>query len=358
MSESLNVQLSGGRSYVIHIGSNLIQTATLWQQLLEDSHCAIVTNTTIEGIWSAKLKDHLPSQATTVVIPDGEQFKTLSTYQQVIDEFIQAKLDRYSRVIALGGGVVGDITGFACATYLRGIDYLQVPTTLLAQVDAAVGGKTAVNHEQGKNLIGAFYQPLSVVADVDTLATLPDRVFKEGLAEVVKHGVIADADHFAWLEANVDVILAKDRSKLTQLIKRNCEIKASVVEQDETEKGTRAILNFGHTFAHGIENLQGYGTYLHGEAVSLGMAMASNLAVNLGLLEHATKQRVMDLLRRFGLPITHSNFSPDVLIRAMATDKKAKKGRLRFVLSTAIGTAQVFDGVATKEVVAAIDATR
>ena len=273
-----------------------------------------------------------------VALPDGEIHKTLASFSKIIDALVEGRHDRNTTVVALGGGVVGDIAGFAAASYLRGVRFIQMPTTLLAQVDSSVGGKTAVNHPTGKNLIGAFYQPSCVIADTTVLATLPPRELTAGIAEVIKHGVIYDAEFFGWLEHHVDDVLHLESNAIGYAIRRSCEIKAKVVAADERESGLREILNFGHTFAHALEQVSGYSRWLHGEAVSLGMVMAADLSMREKLLGDAEAQRIKQLLRRTGLPVVvPPDLEPDALLEAMSHDKKVKAGTIRFVVVDRIG---------------------
>src|ERR1700676_491996 len=300
--QTLQVDVGHSR-YPISIGSGLLANRELLEARIRGRDLLIVTNTTVARLYLAKLQDSLAGRKVAeCILPDGEQHKTLETVGRVFDALVSARLNRDSTILALGGGVVGDIAGFAAACYQRGVGYVQIPTTLLAQVDSSVGGKTGVNHSGGKNLIGAFYQPLAVIADTDTLATLPDRELRAGLAEVIKYGCVWDPLLFDWLDNNMAKLLARDVDALTYTIARSCEIKATVVAKDERERNLRAILNFGHTFAHAIEAATGYETYLHGEAVGLGMLIAADLSQRLGLIAPVIKERIRDLLERAGLP--------------------------------------------------------
>jgi 3-dehydroquinate synthase len=281
----------------------------------------------------------LHRQVHNVVLPDGESHKTWDSLNLIFDALLAQGCDRKTVLYALGGGVVGDITGFVAACYMRGVPFVQVPTTLLAQVDSSVGGKTAINHPLGKNMIGAFYQPLRVVCDLDTLGTLPDREISAGLAEVIKYGPIADADFFAWIERNIDALRARDAAALAHAIRRSCEIKAGVVAQDEREGGLRAILNFGHTFGHAIEAGLGYGQWLHGEAVGCGMVMAADLSVRLGLMPAEFMLRMQRLCERAGLPVRGPALGADRYLELMRVDKKAEAGEVRFVLIDTLGHA-------------------
>jgi 3-dehydroquinate synthase len=302
----------------------------------------IVTNTTVAPLYLAKLTDGLfPRRVAPCILPDGEQHKTLQTVGRVFDALVGKKMNRDATVLALGGGVVGDIAGFAAACYQRGIGYVQIPTTLLAQVDSSVGGKTGVNHPGGKNLIGAFYQPQSVIADTDTLATLPDRELRAGLAEVIKHGCVWDPLLFDWLDHNMAKLLSRDEEALTYVVLRSCEIKATVVAKDERERNLRAILNFGHTFGHAIEAATGYQTYLHGEAVGIGMLIAADLSHRAGLIDEGLKDRVRDILVKTGLPIEAPRIGAAKALELMQMDKKVLAGAVRLVLLEKLGRAIV-----------------
>ena len=301
----VGVQL-GERSYSIQVGSGLLGAPASYEHLSRRSGAVIVTNETVGALYAKRLGAALKGvypKLDTVVVADGEAFKTWQTLQKILDGLVDAQADRSTTVIALGGGVIGDLAGFAAACYMRGVGYVQVPTTLLAQVDSSVGGKTGINHPAGKNLIGAFHQPLAVVADVDVLDTLPQRELVAGLAEVIKYGVVADDAFLTWIEANLRALLARDKAALVQAVTRSCHIKAAIVAADEREAGRRAVLNFGHTFAHAIETGTGHGTWLHGEAVGCGMAMAADLSVRLGLIEPAYARRIATLVGAAGLPL-------------------------------------------------------
>jgi 3-dehydroquinate synthase len=334
----------GERSYPVHIGSGLIDRADLVLPHLARRQVAVVTDTTVAPIYLQRFSRPLIAagvEVVPVVVPDGEASKRWETADVVFDALIEHRCGRDTTLIALGGGVVGDLTGFAAAVYQRGVPYIQVPTTLLAQVDSSVGGKTAINHPRGKNMIGAFHQPRAVLADVDTLASLPARELRAGLAEVVKHGFIRDAAFVAWLETHVDQLLALDREALAHAVARSVEIKADIVARDERETGERALLNFGHTFGHAIETGLGYGDWLHGEAVAAGMAMAARLSQRLGMLAEADVTRVLALLGRAGLPTQAPTLSPRRFLELMSVDKKAKDGSLRFIVLEGIGAASV-----------------
>ena len=335
ISSTLTVDL-GERGYPIVIGSGLLGDFEL-ADYLSGPDCLVVTNDTVGPLYLEAAQRKLPSDSPVVSLPDGEQHKTLKTAAKVLDKLVASHANRDTTVIALGGGVVGDIAGFAAACYLRGVAFIQVPTTLLAQVDSSVGGKTGVNHEQGKNLIGAFHQPRLVLIDTDTLTTLPDRELKAGLAEVIKYGAIADLEFLGWLEANIEGLLGKDPDALAYAIRRSCELKAEVVAGDEREAGRRAILNFGHTFGHAIENSLGYGEWLHGEAVAAGMLMAAELS-NIGEDE---LKRLRNLVEAAGLPACPPAIGAEKMQAAMQMDKKVQAKQLRFVLLRSLGDACV-----------------
>jgi 3-dehydroquinate synthase len=328
----------GHRSYPIVIGRNLLGGNYDIAAHLPGPDCLIVSNETVGPLYLDRLKANLPGRKLdALLVKDGEVWKTLATASSILDRLVGMRARRDATVIALGGGVVGDVAGFAAACYMRGIAFVQVPTTLLAQVDSSVGGKTGVNHAGGKNLIGAFHQPRLVLIDTDTLLSLPDREFRAGLAEVIKHGAIADAQFFAWLEENMVKLLDKDAEALAFAVRRSCEIKASVVAEDETERGRRALLNFGHTFAHAIENSLGYGEWLHGEAVAAGMVMAAALSD----VDQRHRDRLRDLLETAGLPVAPPPLGGNRLRESMELDKKARGGQLRFVLLDRIGAARI-----------------
>lgn len=335
----------GERSYPILIGEGLLNRAGLFDEFIKGQKVCIVTNETVAELYLNKLKSNLKNyQTSAFIIKDGEQFKTLATYTQILDHLLTQKVDRNATVIALGGGVVGDVAGFAAASCLRGINFIQVPTTLLAQVDSSVGGKTGVNHQLGKNLIGAFYQPSCVVADLDTLDTLPVRDFSSGMAEVIKYGLIRDSDFFDWLEANVGRIRQMDKQYLENIVARSCEIKADVVSRDEKEQGLRAILNLGHTFGHAIEAAQGYGQWLHGEAISAGMVMATSMSAAMGDVSDATVTRVSRLFSDFDLPVSPpESMSKDQMKALMVYDKKTLDSLIRLVLLKQLGKAYISD---------------
>ena len=350
----------GERSYPIWIGQSLLGQAGLLDGHLAGGEALVVTNPAVSQHYLGRLVASLPAKAVAdvVSIGDGEAFKTMSTVTAIIDKLVAARHSRATTVVALGGGVVGDVAGFAAAIYQRGVRFVQVPTTLLALVDSSVGGKTGVNHSAGKNLIGAFHQPACVVADVDTLQTLPQRELRAGLAEVVKCGVIQDAGFFAWLEGNVERLLALDPDALGHAIRRSCEIKADIVQADEREAGRRMILNFGHTFAHALEALTHYRTLLHGEAVAIGMLMAAHLAKRINRLSAAEMRRIRQLIRRCGLPETPPAVDSEAMLAAMSMDKKARGGRIRFVLPNKIGAVSVTGAVPREAVLETLEAFR
>jgi 3-dehydroquinate synthase len=327
------------RSYDIHIGSNLMGQKTMWEALPRVTSVLIVTNETVAPLYAQQLEEVLRSKfpkVITLALPDGEAHKNWQTLNRIFDALLENGCDRRSLLIALGGGVVGDMTGFAAASFMRGVPFVQVPTTLLSQVDSSVGGKTGINHPWGKNMIGAFYQPLRVICDLDTLKTLPKRELSAGLAEVIKYGPISDLSFMDWLEGNMDGLLARDVGALTHAVQRSCEIKAWVVAQDEREGGLRAILNFGHTFGHAIEAGMGYGAWLHGEAVGCGMVMAAELSRRLGLVDESFVARLTALVVRAGLPVVgpilDAADNAGRYLQLMRLDKKSDAGEVKFVL--------------------------
>lgn len=335
--QTLQVDVGHSR-YPISIGSGLLANRELLDAQIRGRDVLIVTNTTVARLYLEKLMDGLAGRrAAECILPDGEQHKTLQTAGWVFDALVGKKMNRDATVLALGGGVVGDIAGFAAACYQRGVGYAQIPTTLLAQVDSSVGGKTGVNHAGGKNLIGAFYQPLCVITDTDTLATLPNRELSAGLSEVIKYGCVWDPLLFDWLGNNMDKLLARDTDALTYAIARSCEIKATVVAKDEREHNLRAILNFGHTFGHAIEAATAYETYLHGEAVGLGMLMAADLSRRLGLIDASIKDRIHDILTRAALPTEAPRIGAAKALELMQMDKKVLAGTVRLVLLEKLG---------------------
>jgi 3-dehydroquinate synthase len=336
------------RSYGILIGSGLLDSAESYAGLPQAATALIVTNTTVAPLYAQRLQTALAGRfrtVHTVELPDGEAFKTWETLNRIFDALLANSCDRKTVLFALGGGVVGDMTGFAAASYMRGVPFVQVPTTLLAQVDSSVGGKTAINHPLGKNMIGAFYQPQRVICDLDTLKTLPPRELSAGLAEVIKYGPITDMAFFDWIESHMDDLLAQNPAALAYAVKRSCEIKAWVVGQDERETGLRAILNFGHTFGHAIEAGMGYGQWLHGEAVGCGLVMATRLSEALGLVDYAFVDRLTTLVHRAGLPVVAPVLdAQDNAVRylsLMRVDKKAEAGEIKFVLIDGPGLATV-----------------
>ncbi|HET8551365.1 MAG TPA: 3-dehydroquinate synthase [Gammaproteobacteria bacterium] len=331
----------GARSYSIAIGAGLLNDGARWQEAVGSRRVLIVTDDIVAGYYLDRLTETLGDAIEPCVLPAGEAHKTLATAGRVWNRLMDARLARDDLLIALGGGVVGDIAGFAAACYQRGIDYLQVPTTLIAQVDSAVGGKTGVNHPLGKNMIGAFHQPAAVIADIGTLATLPAAEYRAGLAEIIKYGVIADAEFFAWLETHLDALLEQDQAALAHAVGRSCAIKAAIVAADEHEHGRRALLNLGHTFGHAIETGLGHGHWRHGEAVAAGMVMAADFAARLGLMERRDVTRLRDWLIRAGLPTwAPAELQAERILELMAGDKKVRGGRLRLVLPHGIGNAE------------------
>ena len=343
--ESLRVTL-GERSYPIHIGAGLLERPELYRPHLAGGSAAIVTNEVVAPLYLAKVRSALEgARLAEIIVADGEGAKGWPALERVIDTLLAARCGRDTLLVALGGGVVGDLAGFAAAVYQRGMPFLQVPTTLLAQVDSSVGGKTAINHARGKNMVGAFHQPQAVIADVTALDTLPDRELRAGLAEVIKHGLALDAEFFAWLEANIEKLLGRERGALGRAVRRCCELKAAIVAADERETGVRALLNLGHTFGHAIESGAGYGVWLHGEAVAAGMVMAGELSRRLGLIPDEDLARVRSLIARAGLPVSGPALAPETLMALMAVDKKAAQGRLRFVVIEGIGRAALRSAV-------------
>ncbi|MCG2584914.1 bifunctional shikimate kinase/3-dehydroquinate synthase AroKB [Massilia sp. TS11] len=355
-NQTLQVDL-GERSYPIVIGPQVMGEAALLLAQVKGRQAAIVTNTTVGPLYLEKLAAPLRAagkQVVEVVLPDGEEHKHWGSLMQIFDALLSNKCDRKTTLIALGGGVVGDITGYAAAGYMRGVPFVQVPTTLLAQVDSSVGGKTGINHPLGKNMIGAFYQPRAVLADTASLQTLPERELSAGLAEVIKHGAIIDPAFFDWIEAQISALRAREPQALTHAIRRSCEIKAEVVRQDEREGGLRAILNFGHTFGHAIEAGLGYGAWLHGEAVGCGMVMAAELSQRLGYIEAETVARMRRLVDAAGLPTRAPDLGAGRWLELMEVDKKNEGGAIKFILLKPLGTA-VIESVPTETLLATID---
>ena len=344
-SAPARVQIAlGERSYEIRIGSGLIDEPASWEGLPTSADALVVTNTTVGPLHADRLEARLAARHRRVLrveLPDGEAYKDWSHLNLIFDRLLAQSCDRRTVLYALGGGVVGDMTGFAAACYMRGVPFVQVPTTLLAQVDSSVGGKTAINHPAGKNMIGAFYQPARVICDLDLLATLPARELSAGLAEVIKYGPIADAAFLDWIEAHLDALRALDRPALAHAVARCCEIKAAVVGADERESGLRAILNFGHTFGHAIEAGLGYGTWLHGEAVACGMVLAAELSARLGWVDAGFVARLERLVVRAGLPVIAPAMAIERWLQLMRVDKKAEAGEIRFVLLDGAGRAMV-----------------
>jgi 3-dehydroquinate synthase len=341
---TLTVEL-GPRSYPIYIGTGLLNDAQTLSRHIPGRQVMVVTNDTVGPLYLDQLMHGLAGfEVLTHAIPDGESSKSLEVLGQIFDRMLEVPCSRQCAIVALGGGVVGDVAGFAAACYQRGVPLIQVPTTLLAQVDSSVGGKTAVNHRLGKNMIGAFYQPRAVVADTATLETLPDRELSAGVAEVIKYGLIRDPEFFIWLETNMDALLRRGHQALTYAVERSCRNKAEVVAQDELEQSVRALLNLGHTFGHAIETATGYRDWLHGEAVSVGTLMAADLSRRLGDLQQADVDRIEALLRRAGLPTRPPrDMTPETFRQYMAIDKKAIDHRLRLVLLRGLGNAYVSD---------------
>ncbi|MBN1238032.1 MAG: 3-dehydroquinate synthase [Gammaproteobacteria bacterium] len=335
--EVVDVSL-GRRSYRIHIGPGLMRDANLLNATVSARQVLIVTNDVVAPLYLDGLRAVLQDrELRTVVLPDGERHKTLDTFSRIVDELIDGNFHRDACLVALGGGVVGDVAGFAAACYQRGIDFLQMPTTLLAQVDSSVGGKTAVNHPRAKNMIGAFYQPIGVVADTDSLRTLPPRELSAGLAEVVKYGLILDLELFEWLEKNMEALLALDPAALAHAVRRSCEIKAAIVAEDEQERGRRALLNLGHTFGHALESIGRYEKWLHGEAVAIGISLAASTSRALGWLGADDCARIDALLRRARLPVAAPGIDADEMLSHMSRDKKAGREGLKLVLLERIG---------------------
>jgi 3-dehydroquinate synthase len=335
--EKLNIEL-GERSYPIFIGEGLLGDPSLLAGAIRARDLLIVSNATVAPLYLGRMVAALPGKRVQdFLLPDGERFKTLEWAGRILDALVAARMNRDACVVALGGGVVGDMAGFAAACYQRGIDYVQVPTTLLAQVDSSVGGKTGVNHPGGKNLIGAFHQPRAVISDTSSLATLPAREFRAGLAEVIKYGLVADASFLDWIESRLDALLALESAVLATAIRRCCEIKAEIVAADEREHGRRALLNLGHTFGHAIETAAGYGEWLHGEAVAVGMLLAARLSERLGWLARDEVARLGELLSRAGLPVRAPSIGADRALQLMSMDKKVLEGRIRLVLLRGLG---------------------
>lgn len=355
---TLDVAL-GDRAYPIHIGSGLLTQVELLKPYLKRPRVAIVTNDVVGPLYLDPLRDALQAagvQVTSIVLPDGEAHKDWQTLNRIFTGLLEARCERLVTMIALGGGVIGDMTGFAAACYQRGVPFIQMPTTLLSQVDSSVGGKTAINHPLGKNMIGAFHQPKLVIADVGTLRTLPLRELRAGLAEVIKHALIRDAARVDWLEANMERLLACDQALLAEAVEWNCRIKATVVAADETEQGERAHLNLGHTFGHAIEAGLGYGEWLHGEAVAAGAVMAAELSARMGYLSAADVTRVRKLFEQAGLPVVGPKLGTARYVELMRHDKKVADGKLRLILLRRIGEAMISDAASLADIEASIEA--
>lgn len=356
--EKITVTL-GERSYPITIAAGLFNDPGSFWPLKAGERAMLVTNQTLAPLYLSPVRQQLENAGVLVdqvILPDGEQYKTLSVMDQVFTALLEKPHGRDTTLVALGGGVIGDLTGFAAASYQRGVRFIQVPTTLLSQVDSSVGGKTAVNHPLGKNMIGAFYQPASVVIDLDCLKTLPPRELASGMAEVIKYGIILDGEFFSWLEANLDALMALDGEAMAYCIRRCCELKADVVAADEREMGQRALLNLGHTYGHAIEAHMGYGNWLHGEAVAAGMVMAARTAERLGQFTAAETDRIIALLERAGLPVAGPQSMPaEAYLTHMLRDKKVLAGELRLVLPLTLGKAEVRSGVSHTHVLTAIN---
>ena len=356
----VNVDL-GERSYPIFIGRGLVDGDSLVPFIPSD-RVVIVSNITVAPLYAARLTAALEAggkQVDLLALPDGEQYKNLETLERIYDFLMEKRADRKTTLVALGGGVIGDITGFAAASFQRGVPFIQVPTTLLSQVDSSVGGKTGINHPRGKNMIGAFYQPRCVLADTDTLGTLPDRELSAGLAEVIKYGLLWDEDFLDWIETNLTALRERDPAALNEAIRQSCLIKAEIVRQDEREGGIRALLNLGHTFGHAIEAGMGYGNWLHGEAVGGGMCMAAELSSRLGLIDRHARERVDRIIMAAGLPTrAPAELTPERLRELMSSDKKVENGRLRLVLLGRLGQARLVDNVTEDDLMDTIRATR
>lgn len=351
MMQTITVDLVNSpeqRSYPIHIGNNLLSQADLILPYLSQKRVAIISNTTVAPLYLDTLCETLKRhgvESVPIILPDGESYKNWETMNQIFDALLTHRCERNTTIIALGGGVVGDLTGFAAASFLRGVPFIQIPTTLLAQVDSSVGGKTGINHPQGKNMIGAFYQPQLVLADSSTLNTLPDREFRAGIAEIIKYGLIRDLNFFVWLEKNMTQLLAKEPNVLQEAIRRSCEMKAGIVAVDEKESGVRALLNLGHTFGHAIENGMGYGVWLHGEAVAAGIIMAAELSKRLDLINEADVLRIRKIFVDTGLPVVAPALSTKKYLALMSLDKKVSAGKTRFILLNRIGDASMFSDI-------------
>ncbi len=340
----LNLDL-GKKSYPIYIGQDLLSQSELLTQHITGKQVMIVTNTTVAPLYLEQVKSLLSVfTVAEVILPDGEQYKTLDTVNLIFDALLENRFDRSCTLVALGGGVVGDMTGFAASSYQRGVNFIQIPTTLLSQVDSSVGGKTGVNHSLGKNMIGAFYQPKCVLIDVDTLNTLDDRQYSAGMAEVIKYGLLGNVDFLEFLQENIVQLMARDQDLIIQSVYQSCTDKANIVAQDELESGKRALLNLGHTFGHAIENTLGYGVFLHGEAISVGMLMAAKLSYLLGDLSESDVRQVKDLLEKANLPIhVDGKISASEFLSAMSVDKKVIDGNIRLILMSKLGESYISD---------------
>ncbi len=353
--ETVNLEL-GADSYSIFIGGGLLDDGDLLRRHIGGKQVLIVTNETIAPLYLDRVLAHLSDyRVDAISLPDGEQYKTLDTLNLIFTRLIEMNANRGVTLLALGGGVVGDMTGFAAACYQRGVPFIQVPTTVLSHVDSSVGGKTAVNHPLGKNMIGAFHQPKAVIIDPELLSSLPERELQAGMAEVIKHGAMGSLEDFCWLEENITELLSLNISKLTYALKRNCQIKADIVSRDEKEMGVRALLNFGHTFGHAIENSMGYGNWLHGEAVAAGMVMAADLSVRLGMCELADAIRLKDLIASSGLPTVPPDASRNEWLDIMYRDKKVTDKGLKLILLRRLGHAEIVEGVSEQTLLATVN---
>ncbi|MBL78645.1 MAG: 3-dehydroquinate synthase [Nitrosomonadaceae bacterium] len=349
---------SGQHNYPIHVGSNILNKPSLIFPYLAQKKVAIVTNTTVAPLYLNALIDNLKNNeinSVPIILPDGEEYKNWEILNNIFDVLLANNCERNTTIIALGGGVIGDITGFAASTYLRGVPFIQIPTTLLAQVDSSIGGKTGINHELGKNLIGSFYQPKVVLADCKTLDTLPNREFISGIAEIIKYGLIRDHVFFEWLEKNMGKILEREDKILGEAIERSCKNKVEIVAADEREQGVRAILNLGHTFGHAIENAMGYGTWLHGEAVAAGTVLAAELSERMHLIERIEVERIKSIFLQAELPISVPNLNTEQYLNLMGRDKKVKEKNIRFVLLQGIGKATICSDVPINVLIGMLD---
>ena len=350
MHETLLIKTKS-KSYPIYIGSDLLENAGLWREHIHGTQVLLVSNEVVAPLYAEKIRRALAFvQCDTFLLPDGEAHKDFEHWYAILDALVENKHHRDTTLVALGGGVVGDMTGFAAACYQRGVDFIQAPTSLLAQVDASIGGKTAINHPDGKNLIGAFHQPNAVLIDIETLATLPDREYRSGLAEIIKAALISDVNFFDWIEQNISGLLERQHEVIMHAVTVSCQIKSYIVSQDEKEKGVRALLNLGHTFAHGIESILGYGTWLHGEAVACGLVLAAQLSCRRGSLSENEVSRLINLLQKASLPTVLPNeVKYDRLMQMMKMDKKVSNNQLSFILLEGIGKAIICQTVSEKE---------